>query len=167
MIVRWLALLVMWVALQGELTVGNVVAGLLVVAALESVFPGDARPNHRLRPIGALRLASYVLVNLVTSSWAVVRTVLHPDADRVHTEVVVVTLTTRSPLVATLVANSMTLTPGTMTVDIVHADDRDTGALEVHVHVLGRVEHEAFVASVLALERKALGAVHVPAEGAT
>jgi len=52
-----------------------------------------------------------------------------------------------SAFVASAVANAITLTPGTMSLDL------DREALELTVHVLGAVESEAFRRDVLALER--------------
>jgi multicomponent Na+:H+ antiporter subunit E len=149
-IVRAVVLLVVWVLLQGELTVANVVGGVFVVAAIEALFPSRRHTSHRLQPVGAAVYVGTLVRDLVVSSWTVVVTVLRPNADRVHAEVVPVQLATRSPLVAALVANSISLTPGTLTVDIEHAP---TGFV-LQVHVLGRIDPSEFAASILALERR-------------
>jgi multisubunit Na+/H+ antiporter MnhE subunit len=52
-----------------------------------------------------------------------------------------------------VVANAITLTPGTMSLDL----DRQT--LELSVHVLGNVETSAFRRDVLSLERTIARAV--------
>ncbi len=153
MIVRSLALLVVWIALWGELSVANVVSGLVTVGLLALVFPGTPGHGHRLHPIGALTLVGSVLANLVASTWRVTLAVVRPTPDRVHAEVIPVELDSSSPLVCAIVANAITLTPGTMTVDL----DPDTS--ELRVHVLGRVDHDEFRASVRALERRVVAAV--------
>ena len=89
----------------------------------------------------------------MVSTWRVALAVLRPTPDRVRAEVVSVPLITRSPLVAAVVANSITLTPGTMTVDV------DLTELTIQVHVLGRVDHEEFRRSIVALEQLVIGAV--------
>jgi multicomponent Na+:H+ antiporter subunit E len=152
-ILRALALLVVWIALWGELSVANVVSGLVTIGLLTLVFPGTSGHGHRLHPWGALRLLATVLSSLVVSSAQVVRAVVRPTPDRIHAEVIPVGLDTRSPLVAAIVANSITLTPGTMTVDL----DPDT--FELQVHVLGRVDHDEFRAEVHELERRVVAAV--------
>lgn len=153
MIVRSLALLVVWIALWGELSVANVVSGIVTIGLLTLLFPPTTGHGHRLHPLGALRLLASVLGSLVVSTWQVVLAVVRPTPDRVHAEVIPVALGTRSPLVASIVANSITLTPGTMTVDL------DSVTFELQVHVLGRVDHDEFRADVRALEQRVVAAV--------
>lgn len=153
MIVRVAVLLTVWVALWGEVSVANVVTGLVTGAVMAVLFPSRPEQVHRLRPLGALRFAGFMVVNLITSSWRVVLAVLFPTPERVATAVLPVRLTSASRLVASIVANSITLTPGTLTVD----HDPDTSTLRVHV--LGRVDPDAFAAEILDLERRVLAAV--------
>ncbi len=153
MIVRSLALLVVWIALWGELSVANVVSGVITIGLLTLLFPATKGNGHRLHPLGAVRLVGSVLASLVLSTWQVVLAVLRPTPERVHAEVIMVALDTRSPLVAAIVANSITLTPGTMTVDL------DAATFELHVHVLGRVDHDEFRADVRSLEQRVVAAV--------
>ena len=148
-----IALLVIWMALWGEVSVANLVSGVVLVGLLAVLFPGTQGYGHRLRPLGALRLVRAVLGSLMVSAWRVALAVLRPAPDRVRAEVVSVPLITRSPLVAAVVANSITLTPGTMTVDV------DLTELTIQVHVLGRVDHEEFRRSIVALEQLVIGAV--------
>ncbi len=145
----------MWVALQGDVTVGNVIGGLLVVGCIEALFPMGRRAEHRLHPWGAVRFAATLARDLVVSSWQVTVAVLRPDADRIHTEVISVDIEARSSLVASLVANAITLTPGTMTVEI---EPTPLGH-RLAVHVLGRIDPEEFRDQVRALERRVVAAV--------
>ncbi len=167
MIVRNITLLVVWVAMWGELSVANVASGVLMIAALSVLFPtGDqgARLAHRVHPLGVLRFGGRLFVDLVVSSWNVALAVVVPNADRIHTEVFDVALTTTSPLVAAIVSNSITLTPGTMTVDIVETDR----GFALRVHALGRAEPVAFREQILDLERRVVAAatpVGIPTDG--
>ncbi len=154
MIARSVVLLAVWISLQGELTLGNVVGGVVVVAAIGLLFPSRPRAPHRVHPWGVLRFAATLSADLVKSAWTVAVAVLRPTADRLHTEVVDVPLTTSSRLVASIVANSITLTPGTMTVDIAGG----AGGYVLSVHVLGRIDRDEFVASIAALEQRVLAA---------
>jgi multicomponent Na+:H+ antiporter subunit E len=157
MTARVVALVVVWVALWGEVSVANVASGLTVAVLLGVVFPSAAPPNHRaahrVRPLAALRLAAYVASSLVTSTWHVVVAVLAPTPDRIHAEIVPVALTTRSPLVASLVANAITLTPGTMSIEC------DPDSFVLHIHVLGRTSFDDFRAQVLQLEQLVVAAL--------
>lgn len=155
MIVRVAVLLVLWVALQGDLTFGNVVGGLIVIAGISVLFPVSRRTTHRLHPVGAVVFVGRLLYDLVVSSIAVARAVVRPTPTRTATAVVPVPLETASRLVASIVANAITLTPGTMTVDV-----RVEGGRQVlDVHVLGEFEHDDFVASIAALERRVARAI--------
>ncbi|MCX6519036.1 MAG: Na+/H+ antiporter subunit E [Actinobacteria bacterium] len=152
---RAAALVAMWVALQGEVTVGNVVGGIVVVGCIEALFPMGRRAEHRFHPWGAARFAAALARDLVVSSWQVAVAVVRPDADRIHTEVISVDIETRSSLVASLVANAITLTPGTMTVEI---EPTPVGH-RLAVHVLGRIDPDGFRDQVSALERRVVAAV--------
>lgn len=153
MILRLGALTLLWVALYGEVSVGNVLGGLIVAAILILLFPSGRTSVKRIRPLGAVALGWYVFVNLALSTWTVVVAVLFPRPDRVEASVREVRVSTRSATAMTLMGNLITLTPGTMTVDV----DPAEGVLKVHV--LGRVDDESFRRSMVALERKVLDAL--------
>ena len=152
-LVRSIVLLVVWVALWGDLTVANVVSGVVVVALLAIVVPTSAAPGHVPNPVAMVVLGWHVLVDLVVSSLTVARAVVRPTPERTITAVLPVPLSTRSPLVASIVANAITLTPGTMTVDV----DPDTFVLQVHV--LGTVDADEFREDIAVLERRVAAAV--------
>lgn len=153
MILRLGALTLLWVALYGEASIGNVVGGLFVATLLVVLFPSSRTSVKRIRPVGAVALAWYVFVNLVVSTWTVAVAVLLPRPDRVEASVREVRVSTRSATAMTVMGNLITLTPGTMTVDV----DPVEGILKVHV--LGRIDDESFRESMLALERKVLDAL--------
>lgn len=153
-LLRSAVLLAVWVALWGELSVANVASGVVVVVLLALVVRPAAGLRHVPSPIGMLVLVWHVLIDLVVSSFTVVRSVLQPTPERTATAVVPVPLTTRSPLVASIVANAITLTPGTMTVDV----DVDGAVFVLRVHVLGPVDPAEFRAGIALLERRVVAA---------
>jgi multicomponent K+:H+ antiporter subunit E len=102
-----------------------------------------------------VRYVARLMADLVTSTWTVVVAVVRPTPERVSTEVIEVELSTSSRLVALVVANSITLTPGTLTADVATRPD---GTLVLGVHVLGDTDRAQFLASIAALERRVLGA---------
>jgi multicomponent Na+:H+ antiporter subunit E len=152
MIPRSLALLVMWVALWGEVSVANVASGVLVVGLIHWLFADRSRETHRLRLWNALKTGSFVARSLVVSSARVVLAVVVPNAARTSTRVLTVQLQSGSRFIGAIVANFITLTPGTMTLEL---DD----SLTLHVHVLGDVEPETFRREILDLERRVASAV--------
>ncbi|MFN8021600.1 MAG: Na+/H+ antiporter subunit E [Acidimicrobiales bacterium] len=155
MIARTVTLLVLWVALQGELTVGNVVGGLAVIGAMWLLFPPARRTTHRVHPVAVVAFVARLLFDLVVSSITVARAVARPTPSRTAATVVSVPLETGSRLVSSIVANAITLTPGTMTVDV-HTEG---GRQVLDVHVLGEFEHDEFVESIAALERRVTRAI--------
>ena len=147
-------LVVVWVALWADLTVANVLSGIVVATGVLALFRWTAAARDArlvVRPLRALRFVTWFLWQLLKSNVAVARLVLsrRPALDpgfvayRLHTE---------SPGVATLVANAVTLTPGTLTVTL----SRDP--LVLYVHCLRVVDVSSVRASLLELELHALRA---------
>jgi multicomponent Na+:H+ antiporter subunit E len=147
-----IALFVLWIAMMGEVSIVNVLSGLIVVALVNWLFVHD-HPRYVLRPVGAVRLTLSVLKSLVTSSWQVVLAVLLPNDQRTATSVQQVQLQHGSAFIGAIVANAITLTPGTMSLDLNKED------LTLSVHVLGEVDEVKFHAGVLALENMVAKAV--------
>lgn len=152
------ALIVTWIALWGELSVANLLSGVVVAFLIMFLFPSITDAHHRVHLVGAVKFVALLLRDLVTSSWTVVVTVLRPTPERLATKVVAVQLATTSALIASLVANSLTLTPGTMTVGI----DEETFTLKVHI--LGEIDEVEFIQQVRALEQRLSRAVTVIAQ---
>ncbi|MGA1111344.1 MAG: Na+/H+ antiporter subunit E [Ilumatobacteraceae bacterium] len=153
MITRSMALLLLWIALWGEVSVANVLSGVLVVAIVSWLFAHDRPRRYVMRPVPALRLLLHVLVSLVGSSVRVVFAVLFPTRERVATSVQSVALQQGSVFVGAVVANAITLTPGTMSLDL------DESTLVLSVHVLGLVDPDEFRRDVLQLENLVARAV--------
>ena len=147
-----IALFVLWIAMMGEVSIVNVLSGFIVVALVNWLFVHD-HPRYVLRPVGAVRLTLSVLKSLVTSSWQVVLAVLLPNDQRTATSVQQVQLQHGSAFIGAIVANAITLTPGTMSLDLNKED------LTLSVHVLGEVDEVKFHAGVLALENMVAKAV--------
>jgi multicomponent Na+:H+ antiporter subunit E len=149
-----LALTVVWVLMQGELSVANVMGGVALGVGLAALFPmARAGAGHRVHPVGLVRFVIFVLVSLVQSSWVVVKTILRPTDAALRSGIVRVPLTTESSVTATLVANAITVTPGTMTLTA------RLDPVELTVHVLGLGDIDEFRQSVHDLERRVLAAV--------
>lgn len=147
-------IVVVWVLLFGEVTAANVLGGIAVAVAVMLLFPRRGpRTPHRLAPWGVVVLLADLVVQLVVSSCRVALAVIRPTPARLQTEVVRVSLSTDSELVGTLVADLITLTPGTLTLDVRHQPER------LIVHALGDSDPTEVRASVHALEDRVLRAV--------
>lgn len=163
----WLT--VLWVALWGDVTAGNVLGGLLVAIVVVSV----ARPTgvtglerSYFRPISAGVYLVYFLWQLVKSSVIVAREIVTPGL-QINRAIIAVPMCTASAGLVTLVANSITLTPGTVTIDVGEAgvsigDPRTVGDMgarrTLFVHVLHFEDVESVRRDVLKLERLAIKA---------
>lgn len=158
MLIVWLT--AVWVGLWGDLRAGNVVAGLVVAMAVVAV----GRPTGvtglertRFRPIATAHYAVYFLIQLVKSNLVVAWEIITPGSG-INRAIIAVPMHTSSDAVITLIANSITLTPGTVTIDV---GDRETPQglrRTLYVHVLHFKGIEAVRRQVLELERLAVKA---------
>jgi multicomponent K+:H+ antiporter subunit E len=117
-----------WLILAPAPTTGQVLIGLALAVALpmatRGFWPGDVRLR---RPVAALRLMGVVLADIVTANLLVARQVLGPP-EELRPGFLEVPLAIADPFVATLLGSIVSLTPGTVSVDI----DRELGVLQVH-----------------------------------
>lgn len=146
-----LALAALWFALSGQTSpffIGlGAVSVLLVVwlAARLRVIDRNASPYHRLPQM--LLYLGWLIVEIVKSNIAVIARVLGPR-HAIDPAVVRLRASARTDLGRALFANSITLTPGTVTIDV--QDDRVT------VHAL--VREKASVAGFEPMNRRAAAA---------
>jgi len=158
-------MLVAWLAMWGEISAVNVVSGIGVVAIVSLFFRRAPDRSYSLRPLGIIRLLAIFVWRLITSSANVVVTVLAPTPARLRSGVVGVQLSHPSPLVAAIVADAISLTPGTLTLEARYPDeqsDQQPTRREpptLFIHVLGLDDPEAVRADVRVLERLVLAAV--------
>lgn len=115
-------LLAVWVALWGEPSVGNLLSGVLVIVVINIVFPTGpdvvgAEDEGTTRVLAATKFLAVFAWALIVANWQVLVDVLRPRL-RIAEGIVAVPLVSRSPIIATFVANAITLTPGTLTVEI-------------------------------------------------
>lgn len=113
----------LWVLLWGDLSVANVVSGVIVAIAVLSAarLPRSTRTNDaesaEIAPLAMLRFGAYVLVKLVEANLILAWEIITPR-NRINTGVVAVPLRTESALSMMVVANVITLTPGTVTLEV-------------------------------------------------
>jgi multisubunit Na+/H+ antiporter MnhE subunit len=151
--VVWLT--VVWVALWGRASAGNVLAGALLGIAVALLFR-EFRPRRgaHLRPLPALRFLAVFVWMLLLSNLAVARKVLARRVD-VRPAVISVALPPSSQAVVALVANAVTLTPGTLSLDARILDD---GTAHLVVHALDAPEDGPVQADVRRLHTLAAAA---------
>jgi multicomponent Na+:H+ antiporter subunit E len=152
------ALTVFWFALSGLTSpyflVLAAVAVLLTLwlSARLGVIGRDASPYHRAIVLGSYLI--WLLGEIVKSNITVIARVLGPSS-AIDPAMITVKTKARTELGKTLFANSITLTPGTVTVDV----DGD----ELKVHAL--VRQNATLASFEATDRRAARAADPKQKG--
>lgn len=146
-VVAWSVLV--WCALWGEVSVANVLWGAVAGAGTLRLVPAAGRRGDvAVRPLAALRFAGWFVWALVRASAVVAWEVVTPTND-INEGIVEVPLGTDAPGLVTLIANTISLTPGTLTLEV--RSDPPT----LYVHVLHLREVEDVRADVLHLERLA------------
>ena len=118
----------LWAALTNAASVGTLLLGGLLALALPLVTRAFLPHAPQVaRPLAIPLLTVRVLLDIVVANWAVARRVLGP-LSRLESAFVDVPLDLRDPFVATILASIVSLTPGTVSVDV----DRERWVLRLH-----------------------------------
>ena len=116
-------ILLMWIALTWSVELPDLLAGLLVSLLIVWLF-SDIFPAELTRLLNPVRLFWFVLYvpvflwHVIISNFDVAYRVFHPEIP-IRPGIVKVKTTLTSDLAKTFLANSITLTPGTLTVDFI------------------------------------------------
>lgn len=107
-----------WAALSGQMTPGNLLAGLVVGYLMLWLSQGAlGRSNYFIKVPQVIGFIGYFLWELVRANVRVAYEVLTPG-HRMRPAIVAIPLDLRSPLAITLLAQMITLTPGTLSLDV-------------------------------------------------
>lgn len=124
--ITWLA--VVWVLLWGEVTTGNVLAGIILALFVTTVTPLPAtRFDGRFRPRALVRLLAVFLWDIVKASWQISVFVFQRKTPQ--GAVIRVQTRSHSDVFLTATVGMTTLVPGSVTVDA----HRETGTLYIHI----------------------------------
>lgn len=146
-VARTAGLALMWAALWADLRPATLAAGTLVAVGTQLAFPRLApRPAGRINVVALAKLGVVFSWMLITANLSVLHRVFSPRLS-VSPLVVDVALPPCSDAVATVVANAVTLTPGTLTLDVTRTAD----AVTLTVHNLDAPDPQPVREDVLAL----------------
>lgn len=123
-----ISLFLLWAVLGNAASLASLLLGALLALLLPfivSPFWPDAL--HIKRPALALRFAARIMLDILLANWAVARRVVGPVA-ALHPAFVEVPLDLRDPFAATVLGSVVSLTPGTVSIDV----DRERWVLQVH-----------------------------------
>jgi multicomponent Na+:H+ antiporter subunit E len=156
-------LVAVWVGLWGSASAANVAGGLVLAVVLLAALPlPEGASAGRVSAAGVARFVVFFLGELVKATAIVVWQVLRPKAP-LRQAVFRIEGVEGSDHLVTLIANSISLTPGTLTLEV----DKARNVLYVHaLDVDGPAGLEAARASVFRLERFAVAAIGSPADRA-
>lgn len=160
--VIWLT--VLWMVLWRSTTPATIVTGVGLAVALTWLVRRSHthREHHRVRPLPLVRYLGHMAVALVKSNIHLAWEVLTPT-DYTKPGLLEVRLPSSSELVLTVIANSITLTPGTMTLGL----RPETSTLVIHVlHLRSVDDARAEVEELHRLVSAALVRVSSPEPGA-
>jgi multicomponent Na+:H+ antiporter subunit E len=137
-------LALIWAGISGNFTGLNLLFGGLIgavaVLVLREALSGP-RTSRRIRRV--LSLAILFLYELMVSAVRVALVVIRPDMSKaVRPAIVAVPLSVKSDAEITLLANLITLTPGTLSVDV----SADKSVL--YVHALCMDDRDAMIADI-------------------
>jgi multicomponent Na+:H+ antiporter subunit E len=121
----------LWALLTGKVTVGNLALGFLLgYGALTLLYPASGKQSsYFLKTIQGIRFSIFFLKELIISSWRVAMDVIKP-LPHMRPGVVGIPLDAETDLEITLLANVISLTPGTLSLDV--SEDRKT----LYIHAM-------------------------------
>ncbi|WP_019545705.1 Na+/H+ antiporter subunit E [Streptomyces sulphureus] len=151
-------LMIVWVLLWGELSVANVLTGLLVGVLVCVVFPlPPIETQARLHLLGFTRFLARFVLDMLISSWRLNRFIL--GQSKPSWAVLRVRMRCPGDLMMTGTAIAVSAVPGSTVLEV----HRATGTL--YIHVLGAdslAERERAVHEVLRLEARVVRAFGTP-----
>lgn len=122
------AIFLLWAVLANAASLGTLLLGAVLATALPFITRPFWPDAPRLASPGtALLLAARVTADIVVANGAVARRVAGP-LDRLNPAFVEVPLDLRDPFVATILASIVSLTPGTVSIDV----DQQRWVLSLH-----------------------------------
>jgi multicomponent Na+:H+ antiporter subunit E len=156
-------LVILWVVLWGQFTPANLLGGIAIALVVLTALPvgeparlADGSRAVRFNPIAAIGFIGWLFWQVVVSSLKLAWEVVTPR-NSIAMGVVEVRLRGISEVHTLVVANCITLTPGTLTIEAT------TDPTVLDVHVLHLVDPEAVRQDVLALEARVVRAFGSPA----
>ncbi len=148
-LLAWLVLV--WMLLWGTLSWANLLSGAAVALLVTLLLPlPHVVGGTRVRPLPLLAFLGHFVADLVVSGAQVAWLALRPGGRRLSA-IVRVQLRTDSDLLLTMLAEALSLVPGSLVLDL----DREERTITIHLlHVRDRAHVERERADVLVVEER-------------
>ena len=131
-----------WAGVTGSFTIPNLIFGAVIgLLALWLVRDPEKTGTARIRPLKVAQLALLFIVELLKSGWRVARIVVRRDM-RLDPDIIVYPLRVTRDFEIAILANLITLTPGTLSVDV--SADRK----RLFVHCIDVGDYDAAIADI-------------------
>ncbi|SFM23187.1 Na+/H+ antiporter subunit E [Methanolobus profundi] len=137
-----------WCFVHGTVNVNNFILGVLIapfiIRPFKTLFPFDQDFSfaNAIKKIPAQIKFLYVLiVEIIKANIMVAKIVLQPKID-IKPGIIAVPIDSKTDLGITAIANTITLTPGTLTIDV--SDDRSI----LYVHAIDATDPEGVAQSI-------------------
>ena len=112
-------LIFVWMLLANRLAVGSLVMAIILGTAIPlitaSYWPGRPRLKH---PFGLISYTSLVAWDVIIASFQVAKIIVFMPRDQIQSCFIPVPIDLTTPEAITLLAGTITMTPGTLTADI-------------------------------------------------
>jgi multicomponent K+:H+ antiporter subunit E len=118
-------LAVVWILLVGDLGLGSLVLAVLLALGIGWFIPSTPRI---IRPLALIGYIGLVIWDVIVASFQVARIILFMPKDQIKSAFIAVPIELPHGQAVTLLAGTITLTPGTLTADI----SNDGSVLLVH-----------------------------------
>jgi multicomponent Na+:H+ antiporter subunit E len=147
-------LVVVWNLLWGTFSWANLLGGAAVALVVTTLLPLPAvEASGRFRPLAAMSFVGRFLVDLLISSVEVSWLAFRPGRHR--SAIITVQLRTDSDLLLTVIAEALSLVPGSLVLDL----DREHSVMAIHLVQVRDLEHvERQRANVLGMEDRVVRA---------
>ncbi len=148
--VLWLTAL--WALLWRDASPVNLAGGFVLAAALVAVRGRGEPETFTIRPLASLRFLAVFAYKLVEANVVLAREVVTPQ-NRIETGIIAVPLAGCTDMVVALAGNAVSLTPGTLTIEVGSDPEPVLYVHVLHLHDLDRARRD--VLEIAALVRAA------------
>lgn len=141
-------LLVVWVAIRGSVTAASIIGGVAVITVLMVLFRRGlptTTSRHTVHPWWVIRYIAHFVHELVKANVEVALAVVFPSRIEHKRAIIEVRLPASSRLIGALLANAVSLTPGTSIIEVSHDPP------SFHVHVLNMTSADEIRSSIAEL----------------